>query len=311
MKKAKRILWIVFFGGFFLVIGIIAATSLGAFGSLPTLADLENPSAFMPGEVYAEDGSLMGKFYEDNGNRSYVNYNDISKNIVYALLATEDKRYFTHSGIDAKSLARAVSSMGGQGGGSTITQQLAKNLLNQGSSNKSKRVIEKLKEWIVATRLEKNFTKEEIITLYLNQLEYSDNVFGIRNAAKTFFQKEPDRVSIEEAAVLVGMINNPTLFNPRKNPKATIDRRNLVLDRMAENTEVSTLIGTKAFSIAEANTLKAKAIELHYKKESRAIGIAPYFRDVLRVTVNEKLKTIKKPDGRNYSIFKEDRKSVV
>ncbi len=302
MKKAKRILWITFFTILIFCVSIIAATAFGAFGKLPSLKDLENPDAFMPSEAYAEDGTLMGKFYQDNGNRSYVGYNDISKNIVYALLATEDKRYYTHSGIDAKSLARAASTLGKQGGGSTITQQLAKNLLKQGSSKSVTRVIEKLKEWIVATRLEKNFTKEEIITLFLNQLEYSDNVFGIRNAAKTFFQKEPDRVSVEEAAVLVGMINNPTIFNPRKNPKASIDRRNIVLDRMAENTEVASLIGAKVISVAEANQLKATPIALHYKKETRAIGIAPYFRDVLRGTVAEKLKDIKKSNGRPYDI---------
>ncbi len=305
MRKAKKILWIGFLSVFLVCVGIIAATALGAFGKLPSLQDLENPAAYMPSEVYAEDGTLMGKFYQDNGNRSYVGYKDISKNIVYALLATEDKRYYTHSGIDAKGLARAASTLGKQGGGSTITQQLAKNLLNQGSSNKFNRAIEKLKEWIVATRLEKNFTKEEIITLFLNQLEYSDNVFGIRNAAKTFFQKEPDRVSVEEAAVLVGMINNPTIFNPRKNPKATIDRRNLVIDRMADGTDVANLIGIKQLSATEANSLKAKPIELHYKKESRAIGIAPYFRDVLRLTVTEKLKTLKKPDGRAYDVNKD------
>ena len=302
MQKLKRILWYTFFITIILVVGVFAATAFGLFGKLPSLKDLENPAAFMPAEVYAEDGSLMGKFYQDNGNRSYVSYNDISKNIVYALLATEDKRFYNHSGIDAKSLVRAVSSMGGQGGGSTVTQQLAKNLLSQGSSNKFNRVIEKLKEWIVATRLEKNFTKEEIVTLFLNQLEYSDNVFGIRNAAKTFFQKEPDRVSVEEAAVLMGMINNPTIFNPRRNPKQTIDRRNLVLDRMAENSIISSLIGVTPVTQAQANTLKSMPIALHYKKEVRSIGIAPYFRDVLRGTVNDKLKDITKPDGRKYDI---------
>lgn len=305
MKKIKRIIWISFFTLLIAFGAIIGATSLGVFGKLPSLEDLENPESFMPAEIYADDGTLMGKFYQDNGNRSYVGYNDISKNIVYALLATEDKRYYTHSGIDAKSLARAIFTLGKRGGGSTISQQLAKNLLNQGSSQKSKRVIEKLKEWVVATRLEKNFTKEEIITLFLNQLEYSDNVFGIKNAAKTFFQKEPDRVTIEEAAVLVGMINNPTVFNPRKNPKASIDRRNLVIDRMAENTDICSLVGIKPLSQTEASALKATPITLRYKKESRALGIAPYFRDVLRVTATEKLKDIKKANGKPYEIYKD------
>ncbi len=306
MKKAKKILWITFFSILFLILALFGSISLGWWGNLPSLSELENPDSFLPAEIYGEDGTLMGKFYQESGNRSYVAYNDISKNIVYALLATEDKRFYEHSGIDGKSVARAIGTLGKQGGGSTVTQQLAKNLLGQGNrKNVLKRGIEKIKEWIVATRLEKNFTKEEIITLFLNQLEYSENVFGIRNAAKTFFQKEPDRVSVEEAAVLVGMINNPTIFNPRKNPKAAIDRRNLVLDRMAENSDIAALVQTKPITTAQATTLKQTPITLRFKKETRAIGIAPYFRDVLRVNTIEKLKAVKKSNGKPYDIYKD------
>ncbi len=306
MATFKKIFWRVFIGGIVSVFILFGSIVFGLWGKLPSLEELENPAAFMPSEVYADDGTLMGKIYGESGNRTYVDYNNISKNIVYALLATEDKRFYDHSGIDGKSLGRAIASMGKQGGGSTVSQQLAKNLLGQGNrQNKVKRGIEKIKEWFVAARLEKNFSKEEIITLFLNQLEYSENVFGIRNAAKTFFQKEPDRVSVEEAAVLVGMINNPTVFNPRKNPKAAIDRRNLVLDRMVENTDVANLVGVKALTTTDAAKLKQTAIALRFKKESRAIGIAPYFRDVLKVTVTEKLKDLKKGDGKAYDVNKD------
>jgi penicillin-binding protein 1A len=306
MAKFKKIFWRVFFIGFFLVAGFFASIAFGLFGKLPSLSDLENPEAFMPSEVYADDGTMMGKIYAESGNRSYVDYKNISKNIVYALLATEDKRFYDHSGVDGKSVARAISSLGKQGGGSTISQQLAKNLLGQGNrNNKLKRGIEKIKEWFVAAKLEKNFSKEEIVTLFLNQLEYSENVFGIRNAAKTFFQQEPDRVSIEEAAVLVGMINNPTIFNPRKNPKAAIDRRNLVLDRMAENTELAAELGVKPLALADADRLKKTAIALRFRKETRAIGIAPYFRDVLKVHVSEQLKNTKKSNGEAYNVNKD------
>jgi penicillin-binding protein 1A len=199
---------------------------------MPTLSDLENPSILQASEVYADDGTLMGKYYRENGNRSVVKYSDISPYIINGLIATEDKRFYSHSGIDMKGTLRAVFTGGMQGGGSTITQQLAKALLDQGRVSGIRRMIEKLKEWIIAVKLEKNFTKEEIVALYLNTVPYSDNVFGIRNASRTFFQKEPDRLSVDEAALLVGMINGPGLYNPRRNPKAAMDRRNLVIGRM-------------------------------------------------------------------------------
>jgi penicillin-binding protein 1A len=305
MKKAVKILWISFVSLFAIAGLIFGLTAWGVFGKLPSLKDLENPQSFLPSEVYGDDGTQMGKFYEERGNRSYVSYEEISKNVVYALIATEDKRYFTHSGIDMKSLARAVFTLGKQGGGSTITQQLSKGLLEQGSKNKATRVIEKLKEWIVSTRLEKNFTKEEIITLYLNNVSFDDNIYGIKNAAKIYFQKTPDRLNIEEAAVLVGMLKANYTYNPRKNPKAALDRRNTVLDLMVINNDVASLIGANPISEAEGKVLKAKRIDLRYKREAEAVGIAPYFRDVVRVEVRNRLKSLKKVDGREYDIYKD------
>ncbi|HEX4852414.1 MAG TPA: biosynthetic peptidoglycan transglycosylase, partial [Puia sp.] len=195
MKNSVRYLWRIFFIGWGLFIAIILLANWGLFGKLPSLQELENPSASLASEVIASDGTVMGKYYLQD--RSNVEYKDISPNVINALIATEDERFYEHSGIDAKSILRAVVRFGRDGGGSTITQQLAKNLLNQGSGNKAMRVIEKLKEWIVAIKLERNFTKEEILALYLNTVPFGNEIYGIRNASKTYFQKEPDRLAIE------------------------------------------------------------------------------------------------------------------
>src|SRR5579864_8102247 len=239
MSKVVRIFWKVFFYGLGAFVLFLILINLGAFGSLPSLKELENPSITQATEVFAEDGTPMGKYYRDKGNRSNVEYKDISPNVVNALVATEDERFYEHSGIDGFSVMRAVIRLGRDGGGSTITQQLAKNLLDQGSKNIARRFIEKLKEWIIAIKLERNFTKEEILALYLNKVPFSDNVYGIRNAARTFFQKETDRLSIDEAAVLIGMLKGNTLYNPRKNPKAAIERRNTVINQMVKNNYIT------------------------------------------------------------------------
>ncbi|MEP7317492.1 MAG: transglycosylase domain-containing protein, partial [Panacibacter sp.] len=264
-------------------------------GSMPSIEELQNPSASQSSQVYADDGTLMGKYYLQD--RVNVNYKDISKYVINALVATEDKRFYDHSGIDPRSLARAVFLLGSQGGASTITMQSAKNLFtNDPSSNIVVRMIQKLKESIIAIKLERNFTKEEIITVYLNTVAFSDNVFGIRNAAKTFFQKEPDRLSVEEAAVLVGMVNAPSAYNPRTYPKRALDRRNLVLDRMAESSFISD---------ADATTLKNKKIQLNYKKLDETAGLAPYFRMVLGEELKKWCKDHKKSDGESYNLYKD------
>ena len=294
MKKTVRIFWRIFIVGFAAFVTLIILANFGVFGKMPTLDDLENPSMLQSSEIYAEDGTLMGKYYRENGNRSLVKYSDISKHVIDALVATEDKRYYSHSGIDMKGTLRAVTSLGGKGGGSTITQQLALALFNQRASNKAIRVIQKLKEWIIAVKLEKNFTKQEILALYLNAVPFSDNIFGIRNASRAFFQKEPDRLNVEEAALLVGMINGPGLYNPRRNPKASLDRRNLVITRMEENSNITS---------AEAMRLKALPIKLNYKKMDENTGYAPYFREVLKDEVRSALKEVKKSNGDAYDIY--------
>src|SRR5437868_220012 len=261
--RPVRIFWRIFLGTFGTIILVILMANFGVFGKMPSLQDLENPTIQQASEVYAVDGTLMGKYYLPDGNRSIVKYRDISKNVIDALIATEDKRFYEHSGIDMKGTMRAVFLLGSKGGGSTITQQLALALFNQRASNKAIRAIQKLKEWIISIKLERNFTKQEIIALYLNAVPFSENVFGIRNASRTFFQKEPDRLNVEEAALLVGMINGPGLYNPRRNPKGSLDRRNLVITRMEENGNITA---------EEAKRLKTLPIKLNYRKMDENTG---------------------------------------
>ncbi len=298
MSKAVRIFWRIFFVGLATFMLFILLINIGMLGPLPSLKDLENPSIMLASEVYADDGTLMGKYYLDKSNRSNVEYKDISPNVIHALLATEDKRFYEHSGIDGLGTMRALIKLGRDGGGSTITQQLAKNMLGHGSHNMVLRIIEKMKEWIIAIRLEKNFTKEEILALYLNDVPFGDNIYGIRNASRTFFQKEPDRLSPDEAAVLIGMLSGNSLYNPRKNPKAAIERRNLVLNRMVEE---------KYLSPEDAASLKLKPIDLNnYRKLDENNGLAPYFRDFIREELKRWCKDHKNPaTGEPYNLYED------
>lgn len=295
--KIIRIFWIALFSGIVALAGFITLIAIGAFGQLPSLHELENPTLVLASEVYAADGSSMGKYYTSKGNRLDVAYKDISPNVVHALVSTEDERFYEHSGIDAKAVLRAILLFGKDGGGSTITQQLALNMFNgERSHNRISRVIQKLKEWIIAIQLERNFTKEEILTLYLNDVSFSDNVYGIRGAARTFFHKDPDSLGVDEAAVLVGMVNNPSFFNPRTNLKAATDRRNVVLNRMASNHFITP---------EEATTFKAKPIDISgYRKLDENNGVAPYFRDILRGDLRKWCKEHVNPaTGKPYNLY--------
>lgn len=294
MKKSIRIFWIIFLSGFGLFALFIFLCIFGIFGKLPSLKELENPNILQSSEVYATDGTLMGKYYRERGNRTNASYRDISPQVIHALVATEDERFYSHSGIDVKSTLRAIFLLGKDGGGSTITQQLAKALLAQGSRNSIWRVIEKLKEYIVAIRLERNFTKEEILALYLNAVPYGDNIYGIRNAARTFFQKEPDRLNPEEAALLVGLLKGNYLYNPRVNPKLALERRNVVLSQMEKN---------NFLTAAQTSRLKALPIKLNYRKLDENTGYAPYFREILKTEVENALKGLTKSDGEPYNVY--------
>lgn len=295
MKRSVKILWRVFFGGLLFVVLIFILANFGVFGKMPSLEELQNPEADLASEIYSSDGVLMGKYYAEN--RSEVKYNEISPNVINALVATEDERFYDHSGIDGKAILRAVGRLGRDGGGSTLTQQVAKMMLDQGHSNFIKRIFEKVKEWIVAVKLERNFTKEEIITLYLNRAPWG-NVYGIRNAARTYFQKEPKDLKIEEAAVLIGMLKG-YVFNPISHPKASVDRRNTVINQMVECQQ-------HFLTEDEATKLKAKPLITNYKKIDENIGIAPYFRSVLADKLKAWCKNHKNPKtGEPYDLYRD------
>ena len=296
MTRAVKFLWRAFFLGVILFAVVIIGVNFGWFGEMPSIEDLQNPSSTIASEVYADDGTPMGKYFLED--RSPVEFKDISPNVINALVATEDERFYEHSGIDGIALLRVLKGLGKDGGGSTITQQLALNMFGgQRASNKIARAKQKLKEWIIAVKLERNFTKDEIITYYLNTVPWGENIYGIRNAARTFFQKEPDRLTVEEAAVLVGMLKANSKYNPRRDPKAAMDRRNTVLDQMVKNNKLGS---------AEAESMKRKPIELNYKKLDQSTGIAPYFREsVLKDEVKYLLKEKRKPNGDEYNVYKD------
>lgn len=270
MKRPVKILWRLFFFFFACMLLVFTAANFGLFGKMPSLRELENPEADLASEIISSDGLLMGKFYAEN--RSEVKYHEISKNVINALIATEDERFLDHSGIDAEALARVATTLGSQGGGSTITQQLAKMMLGQGRGNILVRGMQKIKEWIVAVKLERNFTKEEIITLYLNRAPWG-NVYGIRNASRTYFQKEPIDLKVEEAAVLIGMLKG-FIYDPIRHPKSSIVRRNVVINQMVSAKQ-------KFLTKEEGEKLKSKPLITNYKKIDENLGIAPYYRSVL------------------------------
>jgi penicillin-binding protein 1A len=294
MSKAVKYLWRLFFIGAGVFLATILLANFGVFGRMPSLEDLENPSASLASEVIASDGTTMGKFALQD--RSNVEFKDISKNVVNALIATEDERFYQHSGIDGIALARAIMKLGRDGGGSTITQQLAKNLFTNYSSFAPLRVLQKIKEWIIAVKLERNFTKDEIVALYLNTVPFGDNVYGIRNASKTFFQKEPSLLTVNEAAVLVGMLKGNTIYNPRRDARRSQMRRNVVIDQMVKNNFISS---------AEGEKIKVQPIPLNYKKLDENTGLAPYFRDVVRDHMKKWCKEHTKANGDPYNLYQD------
>lgn len=295
-RKASKWFWGIVITPFALLFLLLFLVWIGAFGKLPTFEELENPKSNLATEIYSEDGAIIGSFFVQN--RSFVDYEDISPNLTAALVSTEDMRFYSHSGIDFIALARvAVRTVGlgqGQGGGSTISQQVAKNLyprdpnLNNNKFTKGpKLVIAKLKEWITALMLEHNYTKEEIIAMYLNTMEYGSNAWGIKSASRTFFNKTPDEVNIQEAAVLVGVVNAPTRYSPVRNPERSLARRNLVLSRMKD---MGYLTKHQRDSIA------AMPIELDLNPITHNDGLGTYFREMLRQTM-----TAQRPTRRQFA----------
>ncbi len=287
--------WKVFFYGLIGLVLFFLFASWGLFGSMPSFEDLENPNSNLATEVISADGATIGKFY--NENRTSIKYKDLPKHLVDALVSTEDERFYEHSGIDGRGTMRAVLSVGTSGGASTLTQQLAKQLFHgEGSRFLPFRIIQKAKEWIIAIRLERQYTKNEIIAMYLNKADFVNTAVGIRSAAKVYFGKEPRDLSINESAMLVGMLKNPSLFNPIRRLEKVTNRRNTVLGQMVKNDFLE--------PTAKA-TLEKQPIVLNFQPESHKDGIATYFREYLREFMKNWLKDNKKPDGSEYDIYRD------
>lgn len=295
MKRSVRILWRLFIAGVILFNIIIVLINLGWLGYMPPKEAYENPSSALSSEVLAADGTMLGRYFVQD--RSNSKYNEISPAVFDALIATEDARFAEHSGIDGRAILRAVIFLGHEGGGSTITQQLAKNLFGRQHVSIFTMPFIKLKEWVVAVKLERNLTKNEIITLYLNTVPFPDNVYGIKNASLTFYNKTPDKLTTDEAAVLIGTLKGNTIYNPRSHADRSLQRRNTVLDQMAKYGKITE---------AQASALKQKPIKLDYHKIDYHEGIAPYFRQVVEQEVKKILKETKNPaTGEPYDIYKD------
>jgi len=295
-NKVVRLLWIIFFAGLLGGCLIIAMANYGLLGEMPSIEQLQNPNASEASQIFADDGTLMGKIYSED--RINVSFEQISPHVIQALIATEDERFYQHSGIDPRSLARAFFSLGGDGGASTITMQTAKNLFTDYKRNAFIRIIQKLKESIIAIKLERNFTKNEIVTLYLNTVPFGDNVYGIRNAARTFFQVNPSELTVNQAAVLIGMLKASTAYNPRIHMDRALQRRNVVINQMVRNRFVSA---------ADAEKIKKEPITLNYHKMSNSNGLAPYFRTELIRQLKQWCAdpANKKPDGTTYNLYRD------
>ena len=298
-SKAVRVLWTIFGIGIVVVILFFFCVAKGLFGTMPSFEELENPQTNLATEIISCDGKVLGTYYVEN--RSNIYYSDLSPYLPQALISIEDERFEKHSGIDSKSLFRvAFGVMTGKkrGGGSTITQQLAKNLFPRDENLSTVRlVIRKFQEWITATKLEYNYSKEEIIAMYLNTVAFGHNAFGIRSAAKTFFDKTPKELNIEESALMAGVVNAPTRFSPVRNPENALMRRNLVLKSMVKNGYLDE---------AQYDSISQIPIDMsHFGVMDHNVGQATYFREYLRKELTEWAKNHTRADGKPYNIYRD------
>jgi len=291
----KKKFWKVFFYGLGGLLLFFLFASWGLFGSMPSFEDLENPDSNLATEIISSDGVVLGKYFEKN--RSQLKYSDLPKSLVQALVATEDERFYEHSGIDGRGTLRAIVSLGTSGGASTLTQQLAKQLFHgEGSKFLPFRIVQKVKEWIIAIRLERQYTKSEIIAMYCNVYDFGNYSVGVSSAAQTYFSKAPKDLTIDESAILVGMFKNSGLYNPVKNPQGVKNRRNVVLSQMEKGGIITDDQKVK---------LQALPITLHFKLESHREGTATYFREYLRDYMKKWVEENKKADGSDYNIYKD------
>ncbi len=293
-SKYVRWFWIVFLSGILAVVLLFLLASWGVFGEMPDHTQLENPRTNLATEIMSSDGKTLGKFYF-NDNRTPISFNELPKHLIEALIATEDARFREHSGIDARGTLRAAVYLGKKGGASTISQQLAKQLFHsREKANIVEKLSQKIREWIIATRLERQYTKEEIIAQYFNIYDFLNNADGIRSAARIYFGKEPKALSVKESAMLVGMFKNSALYNPRRNPEGVKNRRNVVLSQM----EKYGYLNEKT-----KDSLQKTDLDLNYSPESHREGIATYFRGYLDGFMKDWIKNNPKPDGTKWNLY--------
>lgn len=311
-KKGIRIVWISFVAFWLFLTIFFTMLSLGWLGFMPSFEELENPRSNLATEVWSEDGQIIGLIGIEN--RSSLTYSEITDNgrnmnLIHALVATEDVRFYQHAGIDARSLMRVffktlVGRHSSSGGGSTITQQLAKNLFPRERKSKLGLIHSKFKEWVVAVKLEHNYSKEEILAMYLNTVDFGSNAYGIETASHTFFDKAPSELNVDEAAVLVGLLKAPTSYSPVLHPDNALRRRNVVLGQMNSYEDPAT--GEKYLSDEEFEKLKEKPINMdHYRPISHNDGLAPYLREYIRNYMKDWCGSHKKSDGTYYDVHKD------
>ena len=285
--------WYIFAGGIVAIMLLFLSASLGLLGEMPDFKHLENPETNLATEIITADGKSLGKFYLDE-NRTPIKFKDLPKSLVDALIATEDERFYEHSGIDIRGTLRSMIFFGSRGGASTITQQLAKQLFHKEKKRGLGRYTQKIKEWVIATRLEKQYTKEEILAMYFNVYDFNNNADGIRSAAKIYFDKEPKNLKIEEGAMLVGMFKNSALYNPVKNKVGVTNRRNVVLAQMAKNNYITQ---------EEKDSLQKLPLKIKFTPESHNDGLATYFREYLRTYMKTWIENNPKPDGTKHNLY--------
>lgn len=312
-EKIIRFLYRFFIGSTLGIILLIVAVNfnfLWLFGGMPSLYELENPKSQVASLIISEDGQEIGKYFREN--RNPLEFEELPDNIVHTLISTEDARFTAHSGIDIRSMFRVVFTLGTSGGGSTISQQLAKNLFHTRSMEFGeddpvymgllmkidgvRTVVAKVKEWILAIRLERRYTKQEIMAMYLNEVSFGNNAYGIQVACRTYFQKELKDVSLTEAATLIGLLQNPSLYDPRVRPERTLERRNVVLGQLAKYEFITE---------EDLPKLQAEDLNLHYRVENQNTGAAPYFREAIRQQVLSAIKELNqdRPEDQQLNLY--------
>ena len=293
-RRYIRLFWIVFSIGILSFVSIFLAAGFGFLGKMPEFRQLENPKTNLATQVFSADNQVIGKFYY-NDNRTPLYYEEIPKNLINALIATEDERFYDHSGIDLRSTIRAIVYLGEKGGASTVTQQLARQLFTGvRSRNTLDAVIQKIKEWVIAIQLERRYSKKEILTMYLNLYDFNYNADGLHSAANIYFSKEPRDLLLEESAMLVGMLKNSSLYNPIRRPELVISRRNIVFQQMLRN---------EILTQKEVDSLIQLPLRIQFNPQSHREGLATYFRAYLRQFMLNWIENNPKPDGENYNLY--------